>query len=117
MDINVEHFRKILRDKERDLQFEISQLKSDEERPEGPEVGDPADQASLETQTNVAVEEAGVLTRTLAEVRAALGRIEDGTYGKCSHCGRQIQLPRLEAIPWTQYCLEHQPDQAVGRLA
>jgi RNA polymerase-binding transcription factor DksA len=23
-----------------------------------------------------------------------------GTYGKCAACGRQIEVPRLEAVPW-----------------
>jgi len=37
-----------------------------------------------------------------------LQRIKDGTYGKCTLCGRQIEPARLEAIPWAAYCLEDQ---------
>jgi DnaK suppressor protein len=37
-----------------------------------------------------------------------LRRIENGTYGKCIACGRQIEAARLEAVPWAQYCLEDQ---------
>ena len=36
----------------------------------------------------------------LTEVKDALKRIEDGTYGKCVNCGRPIPEKRLEAIPW-----------------
>jgi DnaK suppressor protein len=44
----------------------------------------------------------------LQQVRDALGRIEDGTYGTCIVDGAPIEEKRLHAIPWTPYCLEHQ---------
>ena len=42
----------------------------------------------------------------LAEIDAALKRIEDGTYGTCRICGRPIGEERLEAVPWTTLCIE-----------
>jgi RNA polymerase-binding protein DksA len=42
----------------------------------------------------------------LREVEAALQRIEDGTYGTCSVCGKQIPVERLEAVPWTTLCID-----------
>jgi len=42
----------------------------------------------------------------LREVEAALQRIEDGTYGTCSVCGKKIPVERLEAVPWTTLCIE-----------
>lgn len=42
------------------------------------------------------------------EVQAALDRLEDGTYGKCEICGRPIGDERLEAVPATRYCIEHE---------
>ena len=44
----------------------------------------------------------------LAQVRAALERIDDGTYGKCTVDGGPIEEKRLESVPWTPYCLKHQ---------
>jgi DnaK suppressor protein len=44
----------------------------------------------------------------LAEVRAALARIADGTYGRCTVDGGPIDEKRLESVPWTPYCLKHQ---------
>jgi DnaK suppressor protein len=44
----------------------------------------------------------------LAQVRAALRRIENGTYGKCVVDGEPIDEKRLESVPWTPYCLKHQ---------
>jgi RNA polymerase-binding transcription factor DksA len=41
------------------------------------------------------------------QVRAALARIEDGTYGKCSVCGEAIEADRLEANPAASTCKAH----------
>ena len=42
----------------------------------------------------------------LALVRLALKRLDEGTYGECMHCGKTIGLKRLEALPWTPYCID-----------
>lgn len=42
----------------------------------------------------------------LAEIEAALARIEDGTYGKCVVCGRPIPEERLAAVPYATLCLD-----------
>lgn len=44
----------------------------------------------------------------LRNVRGALRRIEDGTYGVCMHCEEDINLKRLNAVPWTPYCISCQ---------
>jgi len=46
--------------------------------------------------------------RELREVEAALQRIEDGTYGECRECGRQIAFARLEAHPTAVRCIDCQ---------
>ncbi|MET1065106.1 MAG: TraR/DksA C4-type zinc finger protein [Arthrobacter sp.] len=43
----------------------------------------------------------------LAQIDAALERIEAGTYGICAVCGERIAEGRLEARPWTPYCIRH----------
>ena len=42
----------------------------------------------------------------LADVREALERIENGTYGTCRECGEEIPAGRLQAIPATPWCVE-----------
>jgi DnaK suppressor protein len=44
--------------------------------------------------------------QVLAEINAALKRIEDGTYGKCTRCGQEISPERLEAHPWASLCID-----------
>lgn len=46
----------------------------------------------------------------LRDIDEALKRIEEGTYGKCKVCGKEIPYERLEAVPWTEFCKEHHPD-------
>ena len=46
--------------------------------------------------------------QTLAEIDAALKRIEDGTYGLCEICGKPIGDDRLRALPWARLCIEDQ---------
>ena len=44
----------------------------------------------------------------LAEVEAAVQRLDRGTYGTCQACGRPIGDDRLEALPATRFCVEDQ---------
>ena len=44
----------------------------------------------------------------LAQVDAALVRLDAGTYGSCANCGRPIAAERLEAIPWAALCIDCQ---------
>ena len=39
-------------------------------------------------------------------VRDALARIEEGTYGQCLRCGHVIPKIRLNALPYTPYCVK-----------
>ena len=47
----------------------------------------------------------------LAEIDAALKRIEDGTYGTCTNCGKEIPEERLEARPWATLCIDCQRER------
>jgi RNA polymerase-binding protein DksA len=42
----------------------------------------------------------------LSHIEGALNRIEAGTYGICSNCGRPIGVERLEAMPWVTLCID-----------
>jgi RNA polymerase-binding protein DksA len=41
----------------------------------------------------------------LEQVEHALARISEGSYGRCVSCGQPISVERLEAIPWTPFCI------------
>ena len=42
----------------------------------------------------------------LAAIHAALVRLDAGTYGTCTSCGRPIHPDRVEALPWTALCID-----------
>ncbi len=56
----------------------------------------------------------------LRDVRAALDRIEHGTFGTCLECGETINKKRLLAVPWATLCLlcqeqsDRKPKQGLG---
>ena len=49
----------------------------------------------------------------LRDARAALRRIEDGSFGTCQECDEDIHLKRLAAVPWATFCIRCQ--EAVDR--
>lgn len=75
------------------------------------EVRDPTDDATSGQGASESLEEKALVSQELVQLQDALRRIEASTYGKCIACGRQIEVARLEAIPWAPYCLEDQEKQ------
>jgi RNA polymerase-binding transcription factor len=70
----------------------------------------PLDADSSEQAIDLADDEAlagtdHVLRSEIAEIQAALSRIENGTYGICSKCAGQISSGRLEALPTATRCI------------
>ena len=76
--------------------------------PEAMTYGSQAAAASqvFEQQRDLALRERN--EQHLAQVEAALRRLDDGTYGACTTCGRPISAERLEAIPWAAHCIDCQ---------
>lgn len=50
----------------------------------------------------------------LERIDLALEAIDNGTYGVCQTCGRDIPLERLDALPDSLYCVEHAPRQELS---
>ena len=70
--------------------------------------GDAADASVADEGESEEFTEAELDATVLQQVRDALRRIEDGTFGRCVVDGEAIEEKRLEAVPWTPYCLKHQ---------
>lgn len=47
------------------------------------------------------------LREQLDDIEAALGRLDEGTYGFCEVCGAPIGEARLEVMPATRFCINH----------
>jgi len=89
---------------------------SDEEGGTADAPSDRADQGSHEYEEQVGHALAGNEERLLAEVTAALDRIEAGTFGRCGVCGRPIGHDRLRAVPYARFCIAcaRQEEQSSG---
>lgn len=107
--MNIDHYKRRLLELERELVESLG-----EEVETAREAGDDQPAASDLAQVDQLKEDSLALAETdsaiLAAVRAALRRIEDGTYGRCVIDGEPIDEKRLEAVPWTPYCLKHQSE-------
>ena len=53
-------------------------------------------------------------THVLAEIDAALARIDEGTYGVCVRCGKPIGRERLDALPWATLCIDDKRKEERG---
>jgi RNA polymerase-binding protein DksA len=72
------------------------------------DTNDMADCATDETDCDLAFSLLSRKESALQEVDAALGRIEQGTYGICEESGKPIPEERLRAVPWARYTKEVQ---------
>lgn len=62
---------------------------------------DPHARQSLEAEREVEQAEEGIQ----ALVKRAIVRLEQGTFGICEDCGAAIAKPRLDALPYTPFCI------------
>ena len=69
---------------------------------------DVADQAVAGYQKEMLFSQGTVRNAQLRLVRQALNRIADGSFGECVRCSQTIGAKRIEALPWTPYCIECQ---------
>jgi len=82
-------------------------------KPDQPATADLAnpDRAAL-AQAYVLKERQAALTDrledTLQQVEAALQRLDQGVYGRCTQCGKNISAARLMALPYAEYCMDCQ---------
>src|SRR2546421_2412532 len=69
---------------------------------------DALDEVQLAGERELAIRNLDRESILLRNVRAALSRVADGSYGTCLHCEEDISPKRLNAVPWTAYCIRCQ---------
>jgi DnaK suppressor protein len=74
---------------------------------------DPMDEIQYATERDLAISSADLVSNLLRDVRAALQRIRDGTFGTCIECESAVSPKRLAALPWALRCIKCQ-DAADG---
>jgi DnaK suppressor protein len=69
---------------------------------------DALDEVQLAGERELAIRNLDRESNLLRQVRMALARLVDGSYGTCLHCDEEIKPKRLDAVPWTRYCIRCQ---------
>jgi DnaK suppressor protein len=82
----------------------------------GDETQDVADQAVSSYQKELLFTQGTNGHSQLSLVRLALERIDEGSYGECLQCGNPIGEKRLDALPWTPYCIDCQEKIENGEI-
>ena len=77
---------------------------------------DPADMAANAYTKELLISMSANDRSMLHLIDEALLRVEKGEYGECVNCGEQVQIKRLDAVPWARYCLKCQDLQERGLL-
>jgi len=112
--IDLEYFKDLLLKKGSDIKHTIDTMEANDTSRQGEmyptELSNydnhPAEMATelfqIEMNTALKVHEESILR----EIHDALRRIDEGTYGKCAFCGKEIDRERLEAIPYAKLCIK-----------
>jgi DnaK suppressor protein len=69
---------------------------------------DALDEVQHASERELAIRNLDRETNLLRNVRAALRRLDEGSFGVCLHCEEDISSKRLAAVPWTPFCIECQ---------
>ncbi|MFL5950648.1 MAG: TraR/DksA C4-type zinc finger protein [Gaiellaceae bacterium] len=116
--IDTDHFRKVLLQERERVAAAIQNLQEDHAGTLSDEAGEEsaydnhlADTATetYDRELDYSLEENS--EHVLAEIDAALKRIDDGTYGICTNRGEQIPVERLEARPYATLCIDCQRER------
>ena len=101
-----------------DLDRSIALLESEQGSDDGRAGGSPTATADPGAALSDADREGAVIdavSRQRDQVRAALARLEAGTYGRCIDCGQELPAERLEARPEAARCVADQARAENGR--
>jgi len=69
---------------------------------------DAIDEVQLAGERELAIRNLDRESNLLRNVKGALVRVADGSFGVCMHCEEDIKPKRLDAVPWTKYCIKCQ---------
>lgn len=100
----INKFKKILENK----QDELEQIVRNRDAITIEKSADALDEVQHAAERELAIRNLDRESNLLRNVRSALRRIEDGSFGTCLHCEEEISPKRLNAVPWASYCIQCQ---------
>ena len=94
-------YKKILEEK----QMELREVLRNREGIAIEKSPDALDEVQRAGERELAIRNLDRETNLLRNVRAALQRLDEGHFGICMHCEDEISPKRVNAVPWTPYCI------------
>ena len=110
------NFEEKLREQQRLLEQHMISAVEQGRQTAAEETQDAADLAVLSYQKEMLFSQSTHGHTQLSLVRSALERLADGNFGECVQCEKTIGAKRLEALPWTPYCIECQEKIENGEI-
>ena len=112
--LDVKKYKQVLEDERDRLRTELKRIEDRaagrdrlHAQTAGQDFDEPGGDAASETVERAQSMAVGASLRELLEqVTSALEKVENGTYGVCDECGKNITKKRLEALPWATLCKE-----------
>ena len=112
----LERYRRLLEEKKNSLSADLAKTRDAEEETTEEATQDIADKAVSSYTREFLYSLSDADRNTLLQIDQALTRIEEGTYGTCLNCGTAMAEKRLNAVPWTPYCIDCQELAEKGLL-
>jgi DnaK suppressor protein len=97
-------FKKILENK----QDELERIVRNRDAITIEKSADALDEVQHAAERELAIRNLDRESHLLRNVRLALRRLEDGSFGTCLHCEEEISPKRLAAVPWAAFCIQCQ---------
>jgi DnaK suppressor protein len=113
---DLERYRSQLLGKRAELFERIRAARSNETQGADKGAPDLGDRALSTVLREMSYHLSGSEQKILRQVDGALERVEDGSYGSCSNCGKAIHKARLDAVPWAVHCVACQELKDLGEI-
>lgn len=107
MSVDIDHAKQELLKLKEEYETRIDKIEDHIKNPQDALNEHWEDQAISYRQNDMRKSLMGEARQSLIYVENALSRIENGTYGECEVCGKDIEEKRLEALPYATLCMEH----------
>lgn len=112
----VEHYRNQLLGKQEEIRRMVVRSDHDGREADVEITQDLADRAANSYTKEFLFHQSNDNRRILQLIQEALRRADDGSYGRCVECQKDVQSKRLDAVPWARHCIECQEKQEKGLL-
>jgi len=112
----VEHYRKQLLAKQEDFRRMVVRSDQDGREADGEITQDTADRAANSYNKELLFHQSDDNRRILQLIEDAIRRAENGSFGHCVECQQDVQIKRLDAVPWARHCISCQEKQEKGLL-